>query len=149
MQESFLYHFFIFMILYPWWNHSCKKLPLNSIVQLTIDFSSFNDTWILVQCRSPNFLWYQFSKKSTLYILRWLLIVSFSDCCWTIIYIWTFYNSNSPKKSTLYILSWLSNIGMIFILFNFGDYFWLRTMNDCGLSMMIGHKLPLLKRLAF
>ena len=54
------------------------------------------------------------------------------------------------KKSTLYTyLRWLPNIGIIFILFKFGDYFWLQTMNDSGLSMMIGHELPLLKLHAF
>ena len=69
------------------WITVASKILLMSIVQTQIFF-------IFEWCMNIE-LWCKVKK---------MILISFSNCCWTIIYIWTFYNINSPKKSTLYQL---------------------------------------------
>ena len=108
---------------------------------------------ILCICKSQlwsfKFIYFLFFRICDFPFLTEIILDSFSKCSWTIIYLWTFYNINSPKSQLTIFWDDCPISAWFFILFKSGDYFWLQTMNDRGLSMMIGHKLPLLKHHTF
>ena len=82
----------------------------------------------LSQHWSFKFIYFLFLRISDFLFLTKIILDSFSNSCWTIIYIWTFYNINSPK-SQLYIswndcqvLIWFSSCSNSEITFDCGQW---------------------------